>query len=116
MNNNPETDMKKTSAFHIVLVCCAIMFMLNILTLSEVVVNNEAKVCQNVGQAQVCKTLIHQETYTHNIFRKAIDVLKSKPEPQPRPQLHSTPAVPEKTLGEILMSRCGGHKVNCQSI
>lgn len=108
--------MKKTSTFHIIIYCVAFLFVLNLLTSSDVVVNDEAKVCYNIGPAQVCKTIRKQETYSNNIFRKAIDSLKKKPQPQPEVQQQQPQAVPEKTLGEILMSRCGGYKVNCQSI
>ena len=111
--------MKKTSTFKVLLWCAGILFLINLFTSSDVVIEDQVEVCYNVGPAKVCKTLKSQETYSNNIFRKALAPLKPQPKQQPQVQqvqTQSSPVVQEKTLGEILMSRCGGYKVNCQSI
>ena len=110
--------MKKTSTFKVLLWCIGILFLINLLTSSDMVIEEQAEVCYNVGPAKVCKTLKTQETYSNNIFRKALAPLKPQPkQPQAQQvQTQSATVVQEKTLGEILMSRCGGYKVNCQSI
>lgn len=110
--------MKKTSTFKVLLWCAGILFLINLLTSSDMVIEEQAEVCYNVGPAKVCKTLKSQETYSNNIFRKALATLRPQPKQQQAQQVQpqQAPVVQEKTLREILMSRCGGYKVNCQSI
>ena len=110
--------MKKTSTLKVLLWCLGILFLINLLTSSDMVIEEQAEVCYNVGPAKVCKILKSQETYSNNIFRKALATLRSQhKQPQAQQvQPQQAPVVQEKTLGEILMSRCGDYKVNCQSI
>lgn len=113
--------MKKTSTLKVLLWCLGILFLINLLTSSDMVIEEQAEVCYNVGPAKVCKTLKSQETYSNNIFRKALAPLKPQPKPQPQAQQvqpQQAPVVQEKTLGEILMSRCQTEptKAKCMSI